>query len=81
MGCGCVLGWVGEGVGVGWRAQENTYQIAHYALLCVPEEKKRGERSNECTQPSFQPDHLFAVFKEISAQQCSSIKDGVDLEQ
>lgn len=49
--------------------QENTYQIAHYALLCVPEEKKKqGKRNNECTQPSLSPGHLFAVFKEISAQ-------------
>lgn len=27
----------------GWRVRENTYQIAHYALLCVPEEKKKKE--------------------------------------
>lgn len=47
--------------------QENTYQIAHYALLCVPVEKK-GKRGNKCTQPLLSPGHLFGVFKEISAQ-------------
>lgn len=53
------------GAGGGWHVQENTYQIAHYALLCVPEE---GKRSNECTQPSLSLGHLFAVFKEISVR-------------
>lgn len=28
---------------MGWRVQENTYQIAHYALLCVPEKKKKNK--------------------------------------
>ena len=27
----------------GGRVRKNTYQIAHYALLCVPEEKKGSE--------------------------------------
>lgn len=27
-----------------WHAQENTYQIAHYALLCVPKERRREEK-------------------------------------
>lgn len=46
--------------------RENTYQIAHYALLCVAEEKGKG--GNKCTQPLLSPGHLFGVFKEISAQ-------------
>lgn len=29
--------------GGGRRVRENTYQIAHYALLCVPEEKKKED--------------------------------------
>lgn len=63
-----------------WRVQENTYQIAHYALLCVAEEeggRRGGEAGREVMNAPcllLGPGHLFAVFKEISAQWSSGIK-------
>ncbi|MEQ2237383.1 hypothetical protein ILYODFUR_022576 [Ilyodon furcidens] len=54
--------------GVSWHTQENTYQIAHYALLCVSRDKKEGRGVMNVLRLSFSLDHLFAEFKEISAQ-------------
>lgn len=52
----------------------NTYQIAHYALLCVAEEVEDGREVMNAHWLLLGPGHLFAVFKEISAQWSSSIK-------
>lgn len=64
---------MGEGGG-GWRVRENTYQIAHYALLCVAEEVEDGREVMNAPWLLLGPGHLFAVFKEISAQWSSRIK-------
>lgn len=56
---------------------QNTYQIAHYARLCIAErmrerererKKKRGgkKRGIECLHLISVADHLFVVFKKIS---------------
>lgn len=55
------------------HARENTYQIAHYARLCVTLKRVRGKRrsrgGNECTQAlfPFKPTQTTHLFKEISS--------------